>query len=168
MLRSCLVQLAACNALGSALRNFACFSQFPERGDTGRPQHDGRGLRPRPHNAGSPVSSQRPHLGSPPGRRCCANAAAPPRRRAHSLGGSRGRTESKRAPHPTQERVRLVLVDNEDGDDVSIISEICVDEPPAVPEDDELSDDEVMPTPNRRGPPAPRGGSQCWRSCRVA
>ena len=28
MLRS-LVQLAACNALGSALRNFACFSQFP-------------------------------------------------------------------------------------------------------------------------------------------
>ena len=79
-----------------------------------------------------------------------------PRRRAHSLGGSRGRTESKRAPHPTQERVRLVLVDNEDGDDVSIISEICIDEPPPRLDDDELSDDEVMPTPKRRGPPVSR------------
>ena len=56
---------------------------------------------------------------------------------------------------PTQERVRLVLVDNEDGDDVSIISEICIDEPPAEPRE-ELSDDEVMPTPRRRGPPASR------------
>ena len=58
--------------------------------------------------------------------------------------------------HPTQERVRLVLVDNEDGDDVSIISEICVDEPPPRHDEEPTSDDEVMPTPKRRGPPVSR------------
>ena len=39
---------------------------------------------------------------------------------------------------------------------MSIISEICIDEPPPRPDDDELSDDEVMPTPKRRGPPVSR------------
>ena len=55
-----------------------------------------------------------------PGRRCIERGGASSGART-LLGGWRGRTESKHAPPKTQERVRLVLVDNEDGDDVSII-----------------------------------------------